>query len=110
MKEERKYFQTFVVRGRWNFPIDMLRYDQCWPIGDGLELIGHSIRGVRPDNSSDGHSVKLGRWVDHPSRRPTLGRWASFGWYVIEDTIMTDVDGEWITDRMIAERAGFALS
>jgi hypothetical protein len=63
----------FTVEGKGMFPLDMLRYDLCWPAGGGdaahiggtYEAASRQIRmrGLKP---------------------PTVGRWASFGWTVVE--------------------------
>ncbi len=65
---------TFIVIGRGEFPIDMLRYDSAYPVTeDDSRVIGQRTyewdrgvllqhRGVQKD------------W------EPTLGRWKSFGW------------------------------
>jgi hypothetical protein len=67
---------TWTVRGSGDFPIDMLRYDQCWPQSEvGSAVIHGSFRSrglrLRTVNLS---SLK---------RVPTTGRWKSFGWEVI---------------------------
>lgn len=91
---DKKYFQTFTVRGSRGFPTDMLRYDQCFPI-EGGHFIDYSIRGQKPEDPY-GYEIKLGRWVDHWSRTPTEGRWSSFLWSVRRDSIRTAVEGELI--------------
>ena len=88
----KKYFQTFKVMGGRNFPIDMLRHDQCWPI-EGMQNIEASLRGEKPKGAS--YEVTLGRMADGWYAGPTEGRWASFMWPVIRDSIRTDVEGEW---------------
>jgi len=73
-----KYRHEAVVQGRGSFPIDMLRYDQCWPVGgeDSVEIERslHHERGpftvnVRADSPAKEH------W--------TPDRWRSFGWTVV---------------------------
>lgn len=56
------------------FPLDMLRYDECWPATQrDVELINHNIIDGR-DNESYEISVC--------STKPlTLARWQSFGWH-----------------------------
>lgn len=60
----------FLVNGRGQFPVDMLRHDRCWPVNtsDAMLLLGSDQRtllmaGVQP---------------------PTKERWMSFGWVVVE--------------------------
>jgi len=100
--KDKKYFQCFTVKGSWAFPLDMLRYDHCFPTGEGLECISLSIRGIKPERHQS-YSIRLGRWVDRWSQIPTLGRWASFGWYVDADSIVTDVDGEMVSYANVTE-------
>jgi hypothetical protein len=64
----------FTVRGKWIFPVDMLRYDQCWPktTEDAVDM-----------NHKDCGFVELRdiQMVSHSE--PTRDRWLSFGWDVI---------------------------
>lgn len=60
---------TLTVRGNGDFPVDMLRYDECWP-------------------STTADAVKLGdttrRTVELLSdRNPTRDRWDSFCWTLV---------------------------
>lgn len=64
----------FTVAGSGEFPLDMLRYDECWPV-DGnavAAMTGEGRRGVQ---------LRTNR------RMPTRDRWDSFSWKV------TAVDG-----------------
>jgi len=54
----------YVVTGRGEFPVDMMRYDQAWPLD--------------PILSSDRRRSITMRGL----AEPTIGRWASFGWSV----------------------------
>lgn len=59
----------FEVRGSGQFPIDMLRYDECWPAND--------MAVVAMDEGTYRRTVRLRtwRWLNvHPSR------WDSFNW------------------------------
>ena len=81
-----KYFQ-FKVRGEGLFPLDMLRYDTCWPSTSEdvikltarhkeprtVEMCGISLLSKRDTEDL----IKKGRF-------PTAERWASFGWEVTE--------------------------
>lgn len=63
-----------VVSGHGEFPIDMLRYDSCYPSSE------------RDANAADDHgfrSVMVTRRIDggYPAHF-TNDRWASFGWDV----------------------------
>ena len=54
----------YVVTGRGEFPVDMMRYDQAWPLD--------------PILSSDRRRSITMRGL----AEPTIARWASFGWSV----------------------------
>ena len=77
----KKYYQTFVVETVFNFPIDMLRYDGCFPhsemdagkIDRSLTLQGHNPV-----------EVKIGRYVSTKHDQPTVERWMSFGCKISE--------------------------
>lgn len=71
MAKQKLY--VFTVKGRNNFPYDMLRYDRCYP-------------------KSESESVLLSDMIDRDRtitlmssvKPPTNDRWKSFGWQVIE--------------------------
>lgn len=73
---------TFDVSGAGRFPVDMLRYDRCVPMGQSdittaflstrldhriVHLIGYALIGNRQE--------------------PTVARWESFGWTVDPDSV-----------------------
>jgi hypothetical protein len=60
---------VFRVVGRDKFPVDMLRYDRCWPATDA--------DSIAITTSSDARTVVL-----RGLKVPTLDRWRSFGWEV----------------------------
>jgi hypothetical protein len=65
---------TFVVHGDDQFPIDMLRYDLCYPKS---ETDSHEIeRSFRPREHGDRRVTLVS------SKHPTEERWGSFGWAV----------------------------
>jgi hypothetical protein len=68
-------FATFCVAGRAEFPMDMLRHDQCWPAysDDAARLYG--------DATADRRTVRLQTWN---RTSPNVRRWASFGWVVVD--------------------------
>jgi hypothetical protein len=74
----------FTVEGRGDFPLDMLRYDRCFPrTGTDAETI------LPPEHLRGPRCVTLvalardSRWWE-----PERGRWISFGWTVIDVTPM----------------------
>lgn len=77
---------AFEVVGRTRFPVDMLRYDACWPAdAESAGAIEASLdptqRGERPPV---GWRVKLTSSGETP---PTEARWASFMWRVDPTTV-----------------------
>ena len=73
----RNHSYTFTVEGSGNFPLDMLRYDCCYPVSseDAAKLDSNPhepacYRGRR--------EIKLR--MDDSSHGPTVDRWASFNW------------------------------
>ncbi|CAB4130440.1 hypothetical protein UFOVP119_64 [uncultured Caudovirales phage] len=84
----RMYFTKFTVTGRGRFPVDMLRYDECFPrTGEDAQAMNYdseSLAGVR-----EVRSVTLCTYARHGSR-PTAARWASFGWSVNMATVETE--------------------
>jgi hypothetical protein len=66
----------YTVEGRMSFPLDMLRYDRCWPAdGDSAAEIYASF-----DRTERG-TFKVNLVSDN---KPTSGRWQSFLWSVKE--------------------------
>ena len=60
----------FTVMGRNDFPMDMLRYDLCWPSSE---------------RDSTRISIPTPRNINLKGlKTPTAARWASFGWEVVE--------------------------
>lgn len=72
----------FKVRGTGAFPVDMLRYDECYPTDSvSAGAIGMCTENVRAKDSK--RTVSLATTKRCPW--PTTRRWESFGWSVIED-------------------------
>jgi hypothetical protein len=72
---------TFVVTGKFPFPVDMLRYDVCWPVDqDSAREIEASINRERDENGK----LPLRRITLSSINLPTEGRWESFNWNVAE--------------------------
>lgn len=81
-KTERMRSSRFTVAGVGAFPLDMLRYDRCFPQTQVDVAAMSRVRGERVARHVCLESVSVG------DPRPTLRRWESFGWKV------TMVDGE----------------
>jgi hypothetical protein len=92
------YRQVFKVKGHGSFPLDMLRYDQCWPhSGASVGAIersqdeGFGLSGIGgPPDEPGPREVTLVRHVDDKHRLPTEGRWDSFGWKVVKGSVLTE--------------------
>ena len=69
----------FVVRGGGNFPIDMLRYDSCYPKSERDSGL------IESEGRREVTLESAGRFA------PSHGRWESFLWRVVK------VNGEWVT-------------
>ena len=78
-----RYYQTFTVSGKISFPLDMLRYDHCFPRSP------RDSSSICADPCGNELTIDLGRYVGTKSEEPTLGRWASFGWHVDKHSIVT---------------------
>lgn len=72
------YVTTFKVCSKGYFPMDMLRYDACFPSrSEDAAMISEYTKEIVTveletyhDSQRDGH--------------PTVDRWRSFGWTVVE--------------------------
>jgi hypothetical protein len=78
-----KYRQTFTVRGRFRFPIDMLRYDEAFPATEiDSGKIHHALEpGCEP------WEVMLARYTETKDDYPTFARWESFSVTVDDKSI-----------------------
>lgn len=68
------YKYQFTVFGNGNFPIDMLRYDGCYP---AFAEASYNIRTARATRRVD-----LETYSDSTQWVPTVDRWVTFGWSV----------------------------
>lgn len=66
---------VFAVEGRGDFPLDMLRYDRCWPRYEAeiYKFTRTDFSGRAPVRNINLEGLK----------RPTEARWESFGWRVV---------------------------
>lgn len=63
----------FYVRGRGDFPFDMLRHDQCWPVS------GEDAAKLSP-NMTAANFLELRTVHLRSIQAPTTLRWSSFMW------------------------------
>jgi len=79
------YCQVARVEGSSYFPLDMLRYDHCYPEGDlDVTKVGLADRAnfkVEPRR----FVVHVARVVSNKNETWTIGRWKSFGWTCIPE-------------------------
>jgi hypothetical protein len=69
-----KYFQTFSVTGHGTFPLDMLRYDGCFPLTEAdSETLAKACK-ARPG----AWIITLCRYTELLNENPTEARWNSF--------------------------------
>ena len=76
----KQYFHTFTVQGTGAFPLDMLRYDCCWPLTESDSYL--MAMTVDDADYFKPRSVTLTRSTDR-AWMPTDGRWNSFTWQVL---------------------------
>lgn len=69
---------VFTVAGWGEFPIDMLRYDSCWPHRESEDSVAIGASHF-PRASTVMRQVTL-----IGIKAPTEGRWKSFGWSVLQ--------------------------
>lgn len=71
---------TFKVIGSGAFPLDMLRYDQCWPAGS------EDAYAIEESLSRHGEERHTRRTItlNGCGIEPTTGRWSSFLWHVVK--------------------------
>ena len=64
--------RTYTAAGRLPFPLDMLRYDSCWPYSaDDAARIEESLARIERKV----YTVRLSSY-----NAPTIARWNSFSW------------------------------
>jgi len=73
----------FTVAGSGEFPVDMLRYDRCFPNSteDALAIL-------TPEKREDYTKIREVALCSTRQAAPTAGRWNSFCWGVVK------VDGQ----------------
>lgn len=77
------YCHEIKVAGSGCFPVDMLRYNQCWPATS--EDCSAIIDTFEP-GKLEHYRINL-KHYDHKSWEPTKDRWLSFGWRVVSHRV-----------------------
>ncbi len=81
------FIVAFTVVGRGEFPLDMLRYDQCHPAGgDDAAMIKDRLV---EDGAVKTRRIRLVTRGMPRHWQPTAGRWSSFLWSVDPESIET---------------------
>jgi hypothetical protein len=78
------YYTAFTVQGKMSFPLDMLRYDGCYPAdSESLDWIHRKLSHATSSEyrTQAGH-VRLITVHARKDWKPTADRWRSFGWTV----------------------------
>jgi hypothetical protein len=71
----KEYRYEFTVVGRGQFPVDMLRYDACWPKREAEDSISISASfAIHAHGTEEITLIGV--------KAPTEARWESFGWKV----------------------------
>lgn len=79
MARRMQHWHRFEVTGRGEFPVDMLRFDQCHPLyPSDTEIMRHPV--------DEDQVVALGRWAW--SGWEPSDRWNSYGWAVTHHEAM----------------------
>lgn len=80
----------FEVEGTGAFPIDMLRYDACFPATQESAVDMVLTRHEDPDQYRAKRRVRLRSYaVVKANAYPTEDRWKSFGWVVLPSVSIT---------------------
>jgi len=74
--------REFEVEGFGEFPVDMLRYDSCWPASgeDAFQIGNGSWENQR-------RTVRLRCWRSKGQPVATIARWDSFTWRVVGELL-----------------------
>lgn len=73
------YSQSIAIQGHGSFPIDMLRYDSCYPdSSEDASKIHDSLEKF------ESKTIRVRRLVDSKKKMWTFDRWKSFGWTFVE--------------------------
>ena len=84
------YVQTFKVRGSGNFPLDMLRYEQCFPdtSEDSINMASVGTVGtIYGEDIPPTRNITLRRYTIERFRPVSRARWSSFGWQYVNASL-----------------------
>lgn len=75
--ERPRFYLRVTVAGSGEFPVDMLRYDSCWP--SDQEAVSNAFC-----SDLEYRTVEVSKYAMTKETDFTAGRWASFGWKVLD--------------------------
>lgn len=79
--------EEFSVTGTFQFPVDMLRYDACFPADETQSAYIESTRHA----PALPVTVRLARYTRRDMAPVTPDRWKSFGWTVLDGSFESKV-------------------
>lgn len=77
----RKWRIEFTVTGAMSFPVDMLRYDTCFP-ATSEDAVSIVLTERSLEQYLERRAIRLVKYGSTRADFATVGRWASFGWKV----------------------------
>lgn len=84
------YITKFSVRGNGVFPMDMLRYDACYPNSDDSVQKIKTFGDLQAGDARETVTISLShRHENKITSCPMVGRWHSFGWGVVPGSVET---------------------
>jgi hypothetical protein len=74
------YRQAATIKGRGEFPVDMLRYDRACPYS---ETDSYTIRNAIAQGDGHEWTISVVRYVSTKDQKWTIASWQSFGVSII---------------------------
>lgn len=88
-RRHKHFTYTVKAQREMSFPVDMLRYDTCWPSTGDQAVLLTSV--IIPERSRLKGIVRI---TLTGTQRPTSARWKSFGWDVVGEVVEREVEIE----------------
>lgn len=80
----KRYRTIFQVSGQQRFPIDMLRYECCYPArGEDASAIEATFADLPSCGLVRDRVIHLAKYHDTKAVHIETARWGSFGWVVL---------------------------
>ncbi len=88
------HIREYRVAGHGDFPVDMLRYDSCWP-ADGDSAFKLVLPLYEQTNDGQRNWLRKTRVLRLRSySNPTDARWSSFGWMVVNEKLFAGMNAD----------------